>query len=102
MSGIVILKIAITDFFNWIVDNEYFGKVELSALVHDEADIIYPIELHDIVPTGSIDFNLVNIMSISIAEAKRYLLKEQGFDEEQIAKWSRDEILDLYDHYHED
>lgn len=41
-------------------------------------------------------------MSISIAEAKRYLLKEQGFDEEQIAKWSRDEILDLYDHYHED
>ena len=51
MSGIVILKIAITDFFNWIVDNEYFGKVELSALVHDEADIIYPIELHDIVPS---------------------------------------------------
>ena len=49
-SGIVILKIAITNFFNWIVDNGYFGKVELSALVHDEADIIYPIELHDIVP----------------------------------------------------
>jgi hypothetical protein len=31
-----------TNFFNWIVDNGYFGKVELSALVHDEACIIYP------------------------------------------------------------
>ena len=49
-SGIVILKIAMTDFFNWIVDNNYFGKVELSALVHDEANIIYPKELHNIAP----------------------------------------------------
>ena len=49
-SGIVILKIAITDFFNWVVDNNYFGKVELAALVHDEANIVYPKELHDIVP----------------------------------------------------
>ena len=49
-SGIVILKIAMTDFFNWIVDNGYFKIVELSALVHDEANIIYPKELHNIVP----------------------------------------------------
>lgn len=49
-SGIVILKMAMTDFFNWIVDNGYFGIVELSALVHDEANIIYPKTLHDIVP----------------------------------------------------
>ena len=49
-SGIVILKIAMTDFFNWIVDNNYFHKIELSALVHDEANIIYPKELHDIAP----------------------------------------------------
>ena len=49
-SGIVILKIAITDFFNWVVDNDYFGKIELAALVHDEANIVYPKELHDIVP----------------------------------------------------
>jgi len=49
-SGIVILKIAMTDFFNWIVNNNYFHTVELSALVHDEANIIYPKELHDIVP----------------------------------------------------
>ena len=50
MSGIVILKIAIAQFFSWIVRSDYFKKVELSALVHDEADIIYPKELHDIVP----------------------------------------------------
>lgn len=49
-SGIVILKLAMTDFFNWIVDNGYFGKIELAALVHDEANIIYPKELHDIAP----------------------------------------------------
>ena len=49
-SGIVILKIAMTDFFNWVVDNGYFKTVELSALVHDEANIIYPKELHNIVP----------------------------------------------------
>ena len=49
-SGSIILKIAMTDFFDWIVDNGYFKKVEISALVHDEANVIYPIELHDIVP----------------------------------------------------
>ena len=40
-SGIIILKIAMTNFFNWIVDNNYFGLVELSALVHDESVITY-------------------------------------------------------------
>lgn len=49
-SGSIILKIAITNFFNWIVDNNYFGIVEISALVHDEANVIYKKELHDIVP----------------------------------------------------
>jgi DNA polymerase I-like protein with 3'-5' exonuclease and polymerase domains len=50
MSGIVILKIAMTNFFKWIVDNGYFGKVELAALVHDESNVIFPEELKDIVP----------------------------------------------------
>ena len=49
-SGIVILKIAMTNFFKWIVEKGYFGKVELSALVHDESNIIFPEELKDIVP----------------------------------------------------
>lgn len=42
MSGIVILKIAIRKFFDWIVQNGYFDKVKLCALVHDEAVIEYP------------------------------------------------------------
>ena len=49
-SGIVILKIAMTNFFKWIIEKGYFGKVELSALVHDESNIIFPEELKDIVP----------------------------------------------------
>lgn len=49
-SGVIILKMAITDFFNWLIEQGYFGKVEISALVHDEANIIYPKELHSIVP----------------------------------------------------
>lgn len=51
MSGIVILKIAMTNFFKWIVDNGYFGKVELAALVHDESNVIFPEKLKDIVPS---------------------------------------------------
>lgn len=47
-SGIVILKIAMTNFFNWIVDKGYFGKVEIAALVHDESNVIYPKELEEV------------------------------------------------------
>jgi len=47
-SGIVILKIAMTNFFNWIVDKGYFGIVEIAALVHDESNIIYPEELEEV------------------------------------------------------
>lgn len=46
-SGAVILKMAVTNFFNWIVDNNLFAKVELSALVHDECNIIYPEEINE-------------------------------------------------------
>lgn len=49
-SGICILKIAMKDFFDWIVDNNLFGKVEIAALVHDECNVIYPLEFHDVVP----------------------------------------------------
>lgn len=47
-SGSVILKMAITKFFNWIVDNGYFKDVEISALVHDEANVIYKEEITDV------------------------------------------------------
>ena len=46
-SGIVILKIAMRAFFKWIVNNNYFNKVLLCNLVHDEACIEYPINLKD-------------------------------------------------------
>lgn len=41
----VMLKTAATNFFKWIVEKGYFGKVEISALVHDEINCIYPEEL---------------------------------------------------------
>lgn len=47
-SCAVALKLAITNFFNWIVDNNYFGSVEISALVHDECNCIYPKELVEV------------------------------------------------------
>ena len=47
-SGSVILKIAMTNFFNWIVDNGYFNVVEIAALVHDESNIIYPENLVEV------------------------------------------------------
>ena len=47
-SGVVILKMAMTDFFRWLVGKGYFGKVEIAALVHDESNIIYPEELSDV------------------------------------------------------
>ena len=39
-----------TNFFHWIVEQGYFGKVELASLVHDESNVIFPKELLDVVP----------------------------------------------------
>lgn len=47
-SGSVILKIAMTNFFKWIISKGYFGKVELASLVHDESNVIYPEELSEV------------------------------------------------------
>ena len=44
-TGVIILKDAITNFFNYIVDNNLFNVVKIVALVHDEANIEYPKEL---------------------------------------------------------
>lgn len=46
-SGIVILKIAMRKFFDWILANGYFNKVKLCALVHDEAVIEFPKSIED-------------------------------------------------------
>lgn len=44
-TGSIILKDAMTAFFNYIVDNNLFDKVKIVALVHDEANIEYPKDL---------------------------------------------------------
>ena len=48
-TGIIILKYAMIIFCNWIWDNNYFNKILLCNLVHDESVIEYPEELKDIV-----------------------------------------------------
>lgn len=49
-SGSCILKVAMTNFFHWIVEQGYFGKVELASLVHDESNTIFPESLKYVVP----------------------------------------------------
>lgn len=49
-TGVDILKTAATETFNWIVDNGYFDKVLLCALVHDEQLLEFPEELKDTFP----------------------------------------------------
>ena len=46
-SGACITKLACTNFFNWIIDNNLFDKVKIVAIVHDEVCIEYPKELED-------------------------------------------------------
>ena len=46
-SGACITKLACINLFNWIVDNNYFNKVKLVAVVHDEICCEYPEELVD-------------------------------------------------------
>ena len=44
-TGAIIMKDAITSLFNWIVDNNLFGKVKLCVVVHDEINCEFPEEL---------------------------------------------------------
>lgn len=46
-SGACITKLACINLFNWIVDNDYFNKVKLVAVVHDEICCEYPKELEE-------------------------------------------------------
>ena len=41
-TSAIMTKEAVTNLFNWIVDNNYFGIVKIVALVHDEVNIEYP------------------------------------------------------------
>ena len=44
-TGAVIMKDAMTTLFNWIVDNDYFGKIHICVSVHDEINCDYPEEI---------------------------------------------------------
>ena len=46
-SGACITKLACINLFNWIMDNNYFNKIKLVAVVHDEICCEYPEELVD-------------------------------------------------------
>lgn len=46
-TGAVIMKDAMTTLFNWIVDNNYFGKVHICVSVHDEINCDYPEEINN-------------------------------------------------------
>ena len=41
-------------------------------------------------------------MTISKKELMRYLVKEQGYEEEEVKNMPIAEMLDLYEMYHED
>lgn len=44
-TSAIMTKNAVTDIFNWIVENGYFGKIKCCALVHDETCWEYPKEI---------------------------------------------------------
>lgn len=44
-TSAIMTKVAVTDIFNWIVDNGYFGIIHCCVLVHDETNWDYPKEI---------------------------------------------------------
>ena len=44
-TGAIIMKEAITQLFNWIIENNYFGVIHLCCCVHDEIVCDFPKEL---------------------------------------------------------
>lgn len=46
-TGAIIMKTAMTDLFNWIVDRDYFGTINICASVHDEICCDYPKEIKE-------------------------------------------------------
>ena len=61
-TGAIIMKDAMTTLFNWIVDNDYFGKIHICVSVHDEINCDYPEEIENFPKI------LTNIMEASAAK----------------------------------
>ena len=40
-TGAVIMKSAMTSLFDWIVEHDYFGKIEISASIHDKKFVVF-------------------------------------------------------------
>lgn len=49
-TGACITKLACINLFNWIIDNNYFGKVRIACVVHDEIVCEFPESLKDSFP----------------------------------------------------
>jgi DNA polymerase I-like protein with 3'-5' exonuclease and polymerase domains len=49
-SSSIMTKLATIDLFNWIVDNDYFSKILLVNITHDEINTEFPEELKDSYP----------------------------------------------------
>ena len=65
-TGAEIIKLSAIIFFNWIVQNGYFGKILICNMVHDEIVVEFPEELKDIVPEK---------LRLSMEKAASYLCK---------------------------
>lgn len=64
----IILKQAAGDLFEWVVKNNYFGKILFCVFVHDEIDCECPVDLKDIFPK-----KLENIMEKAAAKYHKRL-----------------------------
>ena len=62
-SGAIIIKEAAVRLYNWILENNYFNKVKIVNITHDEINVEFPEELKDFFP----EF-LANLMKESAAK----------------------------------
>lgn len=49
-GGAIVIKEALINLFNWIIDNNYFNKILLVNVTHDEINTEFPEELKDTYP----------------------------------------------------
>ena len=72
-SGAIIIKEAAYRLFDWILKNNYFNRVKIVNITHDEINVEFPEELKDFFPTF-----LANLMQESAA--KLYTLRPYPAD----------------------
>lgn len=50
LGGAVVLKVAATNLYKWVVNNGYWGKILFVNFTHDEINSEFPEELKDTYP----------------------------------------------------